>query len=533
MCGAFSSVKLLINMKKTAFLMTILFIGRVYALGLEEVTLQELSTSGRSLVIDRGNLEKFDEGIFAKFYVSRGPKEFPKIFLVGEGELVKSFPRKSYWLIKQVYIPKAMSAGSKVLILRSNEIIAGRPLKMKNRHVVMSEKEYSDVDDYLDKNKDNVPKKLVKQDTNYEASPDIFEKEELSDTTPDADVTVTTYEKYKTKSGQYYSEEYGDLTAQNYFIGNKQVELGDLRRTEDKKLFDSIADGVEEKTNNMKYGIKSFYREQERERGLPEIALRGTTNSTYDEIKQDKKEKAIIDPRAVAKVRRDGDQWSSDLDDAALRKYFISTGIEKENRRRELALNELEGHEIMFHFSNQVNSHSNSTDPNYQGRGYNLGIGYDLHLSRTSENLKNWSLQFVFEKGVTEYDTGVFNARSEETYYGAYVNYYFINNPLTLNSFIWLGGVGLKNGSATVTSPDLSKEYSYQVLTLPAMQVMTKYRFRSGDLTEDNANIGASLNFAVNLDMKNLSVIDRLDDNINSKISVMDLKYTVGMSVFF
>ena len=220
MCGAFSSDKLLINMKKSAFLITLLFIGRVWALGLEEVTLQELSTSGRSLVIDRGTLEKFDEGIFAQFYVSKGPKEFPKVFLVGEGELVKSFPRKSYWLIKQVYIPDAMKANSKVLILRSNEITAGRPLKIKNRHVLLNDSEYSDVDDYLDKNKDIVPKKLVKEDYNYEPSPDVFEKEELADTTPDADVTVTTYEKYKSKSGQYFSEEYGDLTKQNYFIGN-------------------------------------------------------------------------------------------------------------------------------------------------------------------------------------------------------------------------------------------------------------------------------------------------------------------------
>ena len=532
-CTAFSSGKLLINMKKTAFLISLLFIGRVYALGLEEVTLQELSTSGRSLVIDQGNLEKFEEGIFAKFYVSKGPKEFPKIFLVGEGELVKSFPRKSYWLIKQVYIPNAMKANSKVLILRSNEITAGRPLKIKNRHVLISENEYSDVDDYLDKNQNVVPKKLIKEDSNYEPSADIFEKNEMADTTPDSDVVVTTYEKYKKKSSKHFSDDYGELTAQNYFIGNKQVELGDLRRSEDKKLFDSVTDGVEEKTNNMKYGIKSFYREQEREKNLPELASRSEVNSTYDEYKQNQKEKPIIDPRAIAKVKRDGDQWSSDLDDAALRKYFISTGIEKENRRRALALNELEGHEIMLHFANQVTAHGNSTDPNYQGRGYNLGIGYDLHLARTSEDLKNWSLQFVFEKGISNYSLGVFNGRSDETIYGAYLNYYFVHNPLTLNSFIWLAGMGIKNGTAAISTPDLDKNYSYQVLTLPSMQVMTKYRFRSGDLTEDNANIGASLNFAVNLDVKNLSVIDQVEDEINSKISVMDLKYTVGLSVFF
>ena len=181
-------------MKKIAFLYTLLFIGPVWALGLEEVTLQELSTSGRSLVIDRGTLEQFVEGIYAKFYIQKGPKEFPKIFLVGEGELVKSFPRKSYWLIKQVYIPDAMKVNSKVLITTSNLITLGRPLKLKNRHVVIS-KEYNDIDDYLDKNQSNIPQRLVKSGDAYEPSPDVFEKEELGNTTPDSDVEVTTYEK--------------------------------------------------------------------------------------------------------------------------------------------------------------------------------------------------------------------------------------------------------------------------------------------------------------------------------------------------
>ncbi|MBC7714751.1 MAG: hypothetical protein H7177_15500 [Rhizobacter sp.] len=520
-------------MKKLAFLMTLLFMRPLWAIALEEVTLQELSTSGRSLVIDQGTLENFKEGMYAKFYVQKGPKEFPKVFLVGEGELVKSFPKKSYWLIKQVYIPDSMKSNSKVLIMKSTDITSGRPLKITNRHIVIPAKEYNDVDDYLDKNQTNVPQKFVKEGGAFEASADVFEEDEMKHPTPGTDVTVTTYEKYKKKAGTHFSEEYGDVTADNFFIGNKQVELGDIKRAEDKILFDSVSDGAIAKTNNMKYGVKSFYREQEREKNLPELAKAGTLASTYEEMKYEKKQKNIVSPKAVAKVRRDGDQWSSDMDDAALRKYFISTGIEKENRRRELALNELEGHELMFHYSNALNSHGNATDPNYHNRGYNIGIAYDLHLARTSENLKNWSLQFMLEKGITEYDTGVYNARSEETSYGAYLNYYFVNNPLTLNSFIWLAGLGIKNGSASVFSPDLSKEYSYQVLTIPALQVMTKYRFRSGDLTEDNVNIGASLNFGMNIDMKKLSVIDRLDDNINSNISVTDLKYTVGMSVYF
>lgn len=531
------SDKLLINMNKLAIITTLLFIsafmGKASAVALEEVNLEDISTSGKSLVIDRGMLEKFEEGTFARFYIQKGPKEFPKVFLVAEGELVKSFPRKSYWILRNIYIPDVIKSKSKVLILTSGQVSAGRPLKLRNHHVVLSKSNGDDVDSYLDQNKENVPSRFAKAGAGFEPSPDVFEKNEMKDLTPETDVLVTTYENFQTRGGKYYSEEYGDETMQKYFVGNTQVALGDIKKAEDKKLFDSMADNYVKKTNGMKYGVKSFYNEIEKVKEMPELNKKGTQASTFDEIKYQKRESEQVSPMALAKINRDGDQWSSDMDDASLRRYFIKTGMEKEARRRELALNELDGHEIIIHYSNALMAHGNTDDPNYQGRGYNLGISYDLHLSRTSPNLKQWSLQFMFEKGVTEYDTGVFNARSEETAYGAYVNYYFINNPLTLNSFIYLAGIGIKNGSASVFSPDLSKEYSYQALTLPALQVMTKYRFRTGDLNEDTVNVGASVNFGINLDIKNLSVIDRLEDDINSKISVNDLKYTLGMSVFF
>lgn len=504
-------------MNKSAFFTTLLFIGifmgNARATSLFEAKLLDISTSGSSLIVERGNLDDFSEGQFGRFYVQRGEKEFPKVFLVAEGELVKSFPKKSYWILKKVYIPGAIKKNDSLLMSTTGQMLQGRrPLKIKNQHVLASEKEFSDLDDYLDKNKDNVPARLVKESKAYEASADIFEEEELRDVNPDADVVVTTFENYKNKTGNYYSEEYGDLTEQRYYIGNREVVLGDIRKAEDKKVFDSMNDNYFLKTNRMKYGVTNFY---------------------AAEKKEDKKIVDRIVPRAKAKYKRDGDQWTSDMDDQALRRYFIETGIASEARRRELALSELEGHEVMFHYSGSMVSHGNTEDPNYQGRGYNLGIAYDLHLARTSVNLKKWSVQLLLEQGVTEYDTGVFNARSEETSYGAYLNYYFINNPLTLNSFIYLVGVGLKYGSASVFTPDFSKEYSYQVLTMPALQLMTKYRFRPGDLKEDTLNFGASANFGVSLDMKNLSVIDRLDDNIDSKISVTDLKYTLGMSLYF
>ncbi len=528
MCGAFSSDKLLINMNKLAILLTLLFTSifmvEVEAVALDGIKLEDVSTTGKSIVIDRGLLEQYEEGIFGRFYIQKGKKEFPQIFLVAEGELVKSFPRKSYWILKKIHLPDVIKAKANLLIFTSNSVTNGRPLRLRNRHVVMSKSSGSDVDSYLKENKENVPARLVRAGDNYEPSPDVFEKNALQDLKSGTDVLVTTYESYSTKNGKYFSEEFGDETIQNYFVGNTQVFLGDIKKAEDKIVFDSVADNYQKKTNGMKYGIKSFYREVEKIKELPELNVKGSVASSHEQSRDDDRESDHISPVAIAKLHRDGEQWSSDMDDVSLRRYFIHTGLEREVRRRELALNELDGHELIIHYSNAVVA---------QGPSYNLGISYDLHLSRTSPDLKDWSLQLVYESGLSEFVTGDYNVRSKNTSYGAYLNYYFINNPLTLYSFIYLAGVGVKNGTAIVYADALEKNYSYRTLTLPALQVMTKYRFRTGDLNEETVNVGASLNFGINLDIKNLSTAEFEDDEINSKISLYDLKYTLGLSLFF
>lgn len=504
-------------------------LGSAWGLSLDEAQLLELSSTGNSLSLNYGEMEGYKEGDYGKFFLQKGPFEKPVVFLVAEGELVKSFPRKSYWILNKIHIPDAIKKENKLLILTSHAVTVGRPLKTKIRHVVASKDEYQDVDDFLAKNKENVPARLVREEKNYDASEELFDKDEV----PEADVEISTYEQFRDRSQNHYSEEYGDITGLRYFVGNKEVRLGDIKRAEDKKLLDSMGEGHQKQVASMKYGVKDFYRYQEKLPGSHEFNKAITLKSTYDQAQEDKKEKEIVSPRAIAKHKRDGESWSEDMDTSSLRKYFISTGLEREARRRETALNELDGNEIMFNYSGSMVDQSTETDPNYRGLGYHLGLGYDLHLSRANPELKKYSLQFVVDRGVVNTDIGGINGRSEEGNYGAYLNYYFINNPLTIKSFIYLAGIGLKLGSSSISAPDLTKEYNYQLLTLPSLQLMGKYRFRTGDLSEDTVNVGASANLGINLDFKNYSTSDEMADDITGKFSSTDLKYHIGMSIYF
>lgn len=512
------------------FLALCLQTSKVYAVGLDEVVLMEISSSKKTVVIDRGLLENYTENSFAKFFIQTGDYKFPKIFLVAEGKLVKSFPKKSIWYLSKIHDPRVMQLNRHLLTLTSNQLKAGRVMKVKQRHVVISPSKYESVDQYLEENKNNVPDALLQEAKDYEESKELYETSKI----PEADLQIQTYEGMKKKGAARFSDEYNEEMEEKYFVGNREVKIADIANAEDKKLLDSVASGYVQKINSEKYGLaQGLYKDQAKDPGMRDINKKLTVTSAYDNSQEEERKQEQISPLAIAKLKRDGPHWSEDMDDETLRRYFVRTGLLHEERRRALAVSELDGNEVMFHYSGSMIDHSSKVDQNYRNLGFSLGLGYDLHLSRTSKDLKNWSLQFVLEKGVADYDVGGLNARGQESYYGGYVNYYFMNNPLTLHSFIFLAGIGLKAGSIEMNAPDLSRKYTYQVLALPALQVLTKYRFRTGDLTEDTANVGASINAGINLDMKRLSIIESLDDNINGTISVNDIKYLIGMSVYF
>jgi hypothetical protein len=255
--------------------------------------------------------------------------------------------------------------------------------------------------------------------------------------------------------------------------------------------------------------------------------------SIYDDAKEQKIERDTISPRFAAKIKRDGMNWSDDMDDATLRRYFVSTGIVKEKERRDRLLNEKEGHEFIFHYSGSLIDHTTPDDPNYRAAGYLLGLSYDYHLARITPDLKNWSAQISIELGANNYDMGGLNISSKETIYGAMLNYYFYNNPLSINRFIFQLGMGIKAGSALFVDSRLLRNYSYQVSTLPTAQLVGKYRFQVGDLNEETVKMGSAINFGISFDQKRLKIIDNPIDSINSDVTVNEIKLLIGLGLYF
>lgn len=509
-----------------------MYIQSVWGTSLLEIEILEISKSKKAASINMGQLEKIAENEKGKFFLQSGTLDFPKIFLIAEGQLVKSFPKKSYWVLDKIYHPELFNKNINLLLLTKSNALLGRQTELRNKTIIYPSDEYENEMDFKEKNKNEVADKFLLEEFTQESTAELNdidknlnEKNYLED---------KKYLKLKNLDKSKFSDEFGDYIQTKYWANGKILTVGNLKNKEDKKIFDRMAKGLINKTNGLKFGLSNgLYVNQKKSPIDHEINDQITMDSISSNYNEEQKKNEQISKEALALIKRDGENWSEGMDNETLRRFFIRTGMLEEKERREKVINELDGNEILIYFSNGMSSHTSQSDESYQALGYDFSFSYDLHLSRTAAKLKDISLEFIFDNGVTNYDIGGQNAKSKESRYGIYLNYYFLNNPLTLYNFIGEFGVGIKAGSANIESQNISKSYTYQIFSFPSFKLMTKYRFRTGDLKENTVNVGASINAGLILENKKLTVIDKVEDSINGRIRVEDMKYFLGMSVFF
>lgn len=506
-----------------------------FGIQLDNVKLIEISKDEKSLIIDRGELDNYRPHDIAKFYLQLGSKfenlENPKVYLVAEGELIKNYPGKSVWFLKNIIMPNLLLPQTDLLILSINNINSGRSrIKASQKLIVYSDQEYNSVDQYLEQNKKGIPEKFIKEEEGYQDTEELFQDTALEDKT----IKTNTYEQLSKVPYKEKSDEYKDNISDLYFVGNTRVSLVDILKKEDKLLLDSMSRLYLNNSKKLKYGLTNgMYREQSLSAEKNFEERRYSVNSVYSEKKDATKNHEQINPKFADKLKRDGIHWSDDMDDKTLRQYFITSGIVNERERRERVLNEREGHEVMVHYDGSLTDHTTALDQNARSMGYSLGLSYDIHLARSSPTLKNWSLQLSLEWGASHYDLGVLNGTSQEVLYGGMLNYYLLNNPLSLNTFIYELGVGLKAGQSHMSGSGLSKVYTYQMVSVPTLQLLTKYRFHIGDLTEDSVNIGSALHAGIIFERKKLSINDIATENINGILYANDVKFQIGMGFYF
>jgi len=484
------------------------------------------------MLINKGSLDGIKQGERAYFLNQTGTLSKPKLEKIAWGEVVKVKNNESLWLLHLVNNQKFLAKKPKLVLVPTNDIVRGRREFniLKKRRILTKS---TDKKELIFEKKHGMPSKFVYKGDDY------VEKDNIDREVPQVteDVRVTSYDRWAKKKQLEYIDDYMSEIETKFSHPDDSPELAkEISRDTKEDVANSMIDNHVSKTNNLKYGLKGLYREQERSNGSPEISETITISNVYQKEKEKRMRKKILRPEVYHKLDRDGEMWSADFNDEQLRRYLIKTGIAEEEIKQKMALYEKSSNEVVIGYTSQITGAANSEDPNHQSKNYSLMAGFEYHLMRSSPSLKSYSILLFLENGIGHYDLGNgINGRFSEGSFGAILNWYFFNNPNSLNQYIWNLGVGYRRGNAKVTSSFLSKEYDFQMVGLPSFHLGVKYRFRSGDALDDDIPIGMGVFGKISSELLNLTSVSTVeaDDGINGSITHNDVKFVIGLSVYF
>ncbi len=486
----------------------------------------------KTLLLEVGSIDGYVYGETANVFIDYGKRNKPNPTQMAQIELVKLLPKYSYWQIVSGELnledlnDEYFKRFKTLSLLRTNRAINGRPLDIKNRiHLIDKDSEKFEM------STKSIPEDFVVEN-NFDAElTPMFNQEEILR----ADVEVHQKEKMIKKSGTSYSSIHDDELVEMYAPKIKSVNKDKVKMNVLEDVNDSLSKNYAKTNEKSKNGLDKFYQNSVRDRNEKDIPQNISSESVYDHYKEKELAESFVSRRALNKMKRDGERWSEDMDDKVLRNYVIQNGIEAEYKRRERALNELDGHELWLKFFGGINHQSTELDNNYQRLNYSLGFGYNLHFSRLNSSYTNWSMDFYGESSVSYLAINDdSNASSKEILGGVNLNYYYLNNPISLNRFIGHVGIGMKIGQSEAVYTEGDSIFSYQIVGLPILSTGLKYRFRAGDYSIENPNFGAALAFGASYEMMNYSSADSIIDNeVYGKIATQNFKYFFGVHFYY
>jgi hypothetical protein len=496
----------------------------------EAVTVMDVGSIGKAIVIDRGTLEGVGIGNFALLYYAQAGKDpnYPNILLAGEAEALKVHDNYSYWMVKKVAVSGAFSRGRKLLMFR-RERDPRRPLKGVHGVVVTDEGQQESI--RASKGK-AVPNRLIFADEG------LIPGDELQKTTPSVehDIKTRAYTTWQRSRNKEWAEGLEDERDLLYKAPAPGVEALDRFRSDVKAQVHQLSvEGAVAKVNGLRFGLTGLLADAERD-GSNTFKQREVSESLYEDLRSDmknKKDMGSVSPRARSKIERDGGLFSAGMEDDQLRQFVVDTGLGIEARRLKEAQTESAGHEVLFRYTTALARHTTAEDPNNQGTDYFVSLGYEFHLGRTGRFMRNFSAEVELERGVAHYDLGGINGRFEEGSLKGYLNWYFWNNPASVQRYMPYAGIGLRRGNAEVTNPELSKDYTYQFQSMPSFHFGLKYRFKSGDTRDEAIKLGLAVNFLITIESVRHNAVNSVVDEIEPVLETGQTKMGFGLSMYF
>lgn len=495
----------------------------------EDITVLEVSSTQKSIMIDRGaEVDHVHPGQLGRFYI-KASTDIPHMTLIAEGEAVKVHSNFSYWYLRNIENSSVLKKGQHLEFIPDSEVLNGRhDVEVRERSVILAPDE--SIQDFKEQNHKGVPKRLLKKQDDY------LEKEEKVHTEiPRAeDIRETQYGAWDEESSLTTDDFTKEVHAKkSSLLESKKKETGKKSAAiaYEKDIYESTTTGVINKINSSADPLDMLYGDRKMKGGQEYLS---SSNYNVFKMVQDQEQKSrVISETDSDKIDKHDPRWSEEMSDRQLRRFFVDSNIEKEINRQRFALGNAPNNEVILRYMMGTTDKTNAEENSNRGTAQSIDTAYEFHLFRLTDSLKDWTLEAGISWGYNFYNSQPYNARSVEQLFHAGVNYYFYNGPSVINNFLWHAGLGMRYGTATLMSQNFLQEYGYQLSSTYA-QVGVKYRFSGGDYHLDIFNAGFGINALMTVERSSLSSNQPIMQyDVSGKIITTDQKFALGISIFF
>lgn len=482
------------------------------------VKIIDVSSSRKSIQLGIGSVDKIEVGdraelLFDDINDGEESKENMGLYIVAEIEAVKVMDTHSIWLVTRLTDAEKLKKGKTLTIITLDQIIGGkRPLRVFERREIghKNEKETPF----------GTPYSLIKLRKKYKDGETLLETDGV-----DRDMTLTLKREWDEDSEDIFNS-YGQKEHRKVKrFDNSGLPIKKLSEKEKIKIFDSSVDEIVGRTQNDEMYIKRTYRKPVKYKDA---------RSTSEKIKEIQEREQLVVPGAIAKMEREGDFWSSSMNDNELRKYMVSSGIASELERRKKTPYKKSSEDFSFRFNRGFISNATNKDANNRGMPYSFGISYEYYLLRALSSFEFFSISLGYDYGISYYDmSGSINAASKEYSFRSAINWYLFDTPDNINKWLYYVGGGFRYGEANLTPSVGDRSYNYSISSFPSYHLGARYRMSAGGDFNDYFKFGVGFNALVTFEMLELNAGELDTTSLYHKIETYDLRLALGMNIYF
>lgn len=479
------------------------------------VRVEEISKTGKTIIISRGKYDGIKEGEFAYLLatdeiIDRKTSRKRKLHRpAAKIRSVKVHSNRSFWVIFKVFSRKTLVKNAKLLLLSESSMLRGRGgLTFEKTKLVSNKKSVKkDLKDYLLEDID-----LANKSEDHIVIDRPHSKKKFLDSDINQIDLATWESKYSDRKkfpmGIYQSPQAKDFS--------RRVRLSQL----DKSVVAYI-----QKFNDPDFSRKKFYKEQMRSsQGL--LPDRSVYGSAYSRNIKNKARVDAIRDKFYEDVKEKGQNWSDDYSDQQLSEVLNEMGTRQEIIRRKV----LAGYRYNYQLGasaglNLADNENVSDGENSQKNKFDFEVAIEGFVFKSFPSLKNITLQFSVRRAQDGFKGSSLNVLSTDYSFATHINWYPFQAPNSVNTNIFYVGAHLRFGLARLRIDSTDEVGNYTISSFPGFRTGMKYNFENG--------YGIKVFSTIENVVADRQVKSADEGNLPDRLSYLEAKIAIGLMKFY